>query len=151
MSDVSLRPATAADLPAIEAIVGAAYEKYTPRIGKPAGPMLDDYAALVEQAAVTLAVLAGEAVGLLVLLDAADHLLLDNIAVRPDRQGHGIGRRLIAEAEIEARRRGFRDLRLYTHATMVENLELYRRVGFSETHRVTEKGYARIYMLKKIA
>ncbi|HUN52126.1 MAG TPA: GNAT family N-acetyltransferase, partial [Candidatus Sulfotelmatobacter sp.] len=120
MSDVSLRPATAADLPAIEAIVGAAYEKYTPRIGKPAGPMLDDYAALVEQAAVTLAVLAGEAVGLLVLLDAADHLLLDNIAVRPDRQGHGIGRRLIAEAEIEARRRGFRDLRLYTHATMVE-------------------------------
>jgi len=150
VSDVSLRPATAADLPAIEAIVGAAYEKYTPRIGKPAGPMLDDYAALVEQAAVTLAVLAGEAVGLLVLLDAADHLLLDNIAVRSDRQGTGLGRRLIAFAEGEARRLGFAELRLYTHVTMVENLALYARLGFVETGRGREAGYDRVFMTKRL-
>ena len=42
-----IRPADAADLPAVERIVRAAYTMYIARIGKPPGPMLDDYAALI--------------------------------------------------------------------------------------------------------
>lgn len=40
------------------------------------------------------------------LIAKPDHLLLDNIAVRPDRQGTGLGRVLIAFAEQDATRRG---------------------------------------------
>ena len=76
--------------------------------------------------------------------------LLDNIAVLPDCQGKGFGRALIEFAEAEARRRGFGEIHLYTHALMTENIALYRRIGFVETHRVSEKGYDRVYMTKRL-
>jgi len=56
-----------------------------------------------------------------VLLPEPNYLLLDNIAVSAARQGLGLGRRLLAFAEAEALRRGYREIRLYTHQTMVEN------------------------------
>jgi hypothetical protein len=31
--------------------------------------------------------------------------------------------------------------RLYTHEAMTENIELYRRIGYAETHRVEEYGF----------
>lgn len=46
--------------------------------------------------------------------------------------------------------RGYPEIRLYTHECMVENIAMYPRLGYEESHRVTEKGYARIYMRKKI-
>lgn len=146
------RQATLQDQPAVEAIVRAAYEIYLPRIGKLPGPMLDDYGARI--AARTLSVLEqppGEIVGIIVLLPQADHLLLDNVAVRPDRQRSGFGRRLIAFAEAEARRQRFAELRLYTHATMTENIALYRRLGFIETSRGREAGYDRVFMTKRLS
>jgi hypothetical protein len=39
------RPATAADLPAIREVVGAAYAGYLSRMDRPPAPMLADYAA----------------------------------------------------------------------------------------------------------
>lgn len=56
--------------------------------------------------------------GILVLLPKPDYLLLDNIAVDPVRQGAGLGRRLLAFAEAEAMRRGYREIRLYTRSTI---------------------------------
>ncbi len=87
---------------------------------------------------------------IIVLLPRPDHLLLDNIAVRPDRQGQGLGRRLIAFAESEARRLGYAELRLYTHETMTENIALYTRLGFRETGRALEAGYDRVFMTKPL-
>jgi hypothetical protein len=34
---------------------------------------------------------------------------------------------------------------------MVENIALYRRLGFVETSRVHEKGFARVYMTKRLS
>jgi ribosomal protein S18 acetylase RimI-like enzyme len=70
--------------------------------------------------------------------------------VRPDRQGSGLGRRLIAFAESAARRQGHTELRLYTHATMTENIALYTRLGFRETGRGREAGYDRVFMAKRL-
>lgn len=147
-----IRQATSVDLPAVEAIVHAAYSGYVERIGKPPGPMLNDYRQLI--AADCVSVLeddAGAVAGIVVLLAKPDHVLLDNIAVRPDRQGQGIGRRLVAFAEAETRRRGFAELRLYTHRKMVENIALYRRLGFVETGRGSDAGYDRVFMTKPLA
>jgi ribosomal protein S18 acetylase RimI-like enzyme len=85
-----------------------------------------------------------------VLLPKVDHLLLDNVAVMPEQQGQGVGRRLIAFAEQEARRLGFAELRLYTQATMTENIALYRRLGFVETDRGQQAGYDRVFMTKDL-
>ena len=147
-----LRSARTDDRAAVEAIVSAAYSIYLERIGKPPGPMLDDYAALIEADTVTLLEEAdGVIAALIVLLPQPNHLLLDNIAVRPDRQGRGLGRRLVHFAESEARRLGYADLRLYTHATMTENIALYKRLGFEETGRGEQAGYDRVFMAKRLA
>ncbi len=147
-----LRTARPEDRTAVEAIVIAAYSIYVERIGKAPGPMLDDYAGLIAAGAVSvLEDPDGVITALIVLLPKPDHLLLDNIAVRPDRQGRGLGRRLIAFAESEARRLGYAELRLYTHETMIENIALYTRLGFRETGRGQEAGYNRVFMTKPIA
>jgi ribosomal protein S18 acetylase RimI-like enzyme len=146
-----IRRATVADRAAVEAIAHAAYSLYVERIGKEPGPMLDDYARRIDDGTVSvLEMAAGVLAGLIVLLPGSDHLLLDNVAVRPERQGEGIGRRLIAFAESEARRLGYRELRLYTHVMMVENIALYRRLGFAETGRGRQAGYDRVFMTKRL-
>lgn len=134
----------------VEAIVAAAYSPYVGRIGKPPGPMLDDYAALIARGAVSVLEADGLIAAIIVLLPKPDHLLLDNIAVRPDRQGQGLGRRLIEFAEAEARRLGYPELRLYTHEKMTENIALYRRLGFEGTGRGHQAGYDRVFMTKRL-
>ncbi|MCC7045836.1 MAG: GNAT family N-acetyltransferase [Alphaproteobacteria bacterium] len=146
-----IRPARPADVPRIRAIVDAAYEKYVPRIGKKPGPMLDDYGKLVAGRVVWVLEDEGAVAGLVVLLPEPDHVLLDNVAVDPAKAGRGIGRALIAFAEAETRRRGFGDIRLYTHEKMTENIAMYPRLGYEETHRGEQAGYSRVFMRKKLA
>jgi ribosomal protein S18 acetylase RimI-like enzyme len=147
-----IRRARPEDRAAIEAIVNAAYAIYVERIGKPPGPMLDDYAGLIADGMVSvLADADGTVAAVIVLVPQPDHLLLDNIAVRPDRQSRGLGRRLIEFAEDEARRLGFAELRLYTHEKMTENIALYARLGFVETGRGHQAGYDRVFMRKRVA
>ncbi len=146
----TLRRATDADLPAIEALVARAYGHYMARLGRAPGPMVDDYAARIAEGVVSVLEEEGRVVALLVLLPAEDHLLLDNVAVDPAAQGRGHGRRLIAAAESEARRRGLSELRLYTHELMTENIALYERHGFVETHRGEQAGFRRVFMRKPV-
>jgi GNAT superfamily N-acetyltransferase len=148
--DTAIRPATQDDVPAIERIVHDAYERYIERIGKPPGPMLDDYPARVAEGAAWVLDEAGGIAGVLVLLPAPDHLLLDNVAVDPAYHGRGLGRRLMAFAEDEARRLGHAELRLYTHVMMHENLVMYPRLGYEEFARFEQADYQRVFMRKRI-
>jgi ribosomal protein S18 acetylase RimI-like enzyme len=77
-------------------------------------------------------------------------MLLDNVAVAPAAQGSGLGRKMLEFAEAEAVEAGYRSIRLYTNEAMTENIELYTRMGYSETHRVEEKGFRRVYMSKPV-
>ncbi len=128
----------------------AAYEKYVERMGHPPGPMESDYEALVERAWVAEA--AGGStvaiVGLLVLEESVDHLLVENVAVDPGWQGRGLGTRLLHHAEAQARAAGRGEVRLYTHETMTENLAYYPRRGYRETHRESPGGFHRVFFTK---
>jgi GNAT superfamily N-acetyltransferase len=146
----AIRQATSDDVPAIERIVRDAYARYVERIGKPPGPMLDDYPARVAEGVVWVLDEGGVVSGVLVLLPAPDHLLLDNVAVDPARHGAGLGRRLISFAEEEARRRGYAEVQLYTHIMMHENLVLYPRLGYEEFARFEQAGYQRVFMRKRV-
>jgi ribosomal protein S18 acetylase RimI-like enzyme len=150
VEEIRIRAATAADVPAIVDIVDRAYRHYIVRIGKPPGPMLDDYLARVSEDLVWVLQDGPAIAGILVLLTAPEYLLLDNIAIAPERQGRGMGRRLLAFAESEALRRGYREIRLYTHQTMIENQRLYASIGYEETGRGSEAGYDRVFMRKPL-
>lgn len=145
-----IRAARADDASTVRAVVHAAYAHYVSRIGKPPGPMLDDYAKRIADDQAWVLEDAGRIVGVLVLEQTTSGFLLDNIAVLPECQGKGYGRQLMEFAEAEARRRGFGEIHLYTHELMTENIALYLRVGFIETRRVSEKGYDRVYMTKRL-
>ena len=150
MKHVEPRPATAADAAGISECVRAAYTHYIERIGQKPGPMLDDYDQVVRDHRAYVIDDGGEVVGVLVLMDKENGLLLDNVAVSPTRQGEGIGRRLIEHAESEARRLGHRHLDLYTHERMIENIAMYGRIGYEEVERRTERGFPRVYMRKRL-
>jgi ribosomal protein S18 acetylase RimI-like enzyme len=145
---LSLRRATATDLPAIKALIDAAYSRYLTRMDKPPGPMLRDYGPSVE--AGTTWVTDSPITAVLTLCPGDDHLLIENIAVHPGAQGRGIGRALMSFAEQEAARRGLTRMALVTHEVMTENQAIYARLGYAEVERRAEDGYRRIYMEKRL-
>jgi GNAT superfamily N-acetyltransferase len=113
--------------------------------------MSDDYAALIEAQRVQVLERDDAIDGLLVLIPEAEALLLDNVAVSPHAQGLGLGRTLMAIAEQTALDLGYCAIRLYTNEAMVENLAIYQRLGYVETHRGEENGLKRVYMCKVLA
>jgi ribosomal protein S18 acetylase RimI-like enzyme len=145
-----LRPATEADVPRLAELVEGAYGHYVERIGARPRPMNDDYGEVVRELQVTVAERAGEVIGLVALGVTDEGFLVDNIAVDPTHQGTGVGRALLEHAEAEARRAGFDSIYLYTHETMSENLDLYRRIGYVEYDRRPVVVGLSVYMRKPL-
>lgn len=147
----TIRKAELADATGIKDCVEAAYRGYIPRMGQKPGPMLDDYSQVISSHQVFVLEEEGQVIGVAVLVTGKEGILLDNVAVHPDRQGGGLGRQLIAFAENEALKQGSTSLDLYTHKSMTENIGLYESLGYIETDRRTESGYQRVYMRKSLA
>ena len=145
-----LRPASEDDAQAVSECVRAAYRHYIERIGRPPAPMGEDYGKAIREARVTVAESAGRVVGVLVLAPADGELLLENVAVAPSYQHKGLGAKLLAHAEAEARRRGLRSIRLYTNEKMTENQTWYAKLGYVEFDRRAEHGFARVHFRKAL-
>jgi ribosomal protein S18 acetylase RimI-like enzyme len=69
------------------------------------------------------------------MIPQADHLLIENLAVRPGGQGQGLGDALLRHAESTARARGFAEVRLYTNALFQSNIDFYTRRGYEDYRR----------------
>lgn len=145
-----IRPATPDDRAAIEAIVEAAYAIYVPRIGRRPMPMDDDYAARIAAGEAHVLEQDGAVLGVLVLEHEEDAMLIDNVAVRQDAQGRGLGARLLDFAEEAALAAGYARVRLFTNVAMTENIARYLRRGYVETHRGGESGFRRVFMEKRL-
>ena len=127
----AFRRAIAADAALVRAISRAAYARWVPLIGREPWPMTADYDAALRRHRIDLLHLEGEAVGLVEMIPKADHLLVENVAVLPEHQGQGHGRRLMAHAEAVAAALGLGLVRLYTNQRSLENIALYQRLGYA--------------------
>ena len=145
-----IRRARESDAGAITSIVHEAYAPYIARIGKQPAPMLDDYRRVIAQAMVFVVDVEGAARGVLVLEQKGDVLHVQNVAVSDQARGQGVGRQLMNFAEGQARELGCRAIELYTNELMTENILIYPRLGYRETRRAVEEGYARVFFRKTI-
>ena len=147
-----IRPATLADSAAVEVCVGAAYQKYLTRMPTPPAPLQANYAALIQRGVVYVIddPANGSVTGLIVCWPDDGAMFVDNVAVHPDHQGHGLGRRLMAFAEHLALSAQLAEVRLYTNELMTENLEFYGGLGFEETARRVDHGYRRVFLRKRL-
>lgn len=139
------------EAPVLRALVRDAYAHYMARLDREPAPMTDDYAARIAAGQAWIEEQDGVAVGALVLEDTEDGLMLDNIAVSAAMRGQGFGKKLMDFAEAEARRRGHGRIWLYTNEKMVENIAMYTRLGYAETHRAEQAGHRRVFLEKRLA
>jgi ribosomal protein S18 acetylase RimI-like enzyme len=140
MSELIFRRAGENDVETVRTLTHAAYAKWVPVIGRRPKPMNVDYEHAVRAHVIELAYLDGELSGLIEIVPAADHLLLENIAVMPAQQRMGLGHRLMAHVEAMARARGLPQVRLYTNKAFTSNLEFYQKLGYTLEREEPVKG-----------
>ena len=147
----AIRIAIASDLNAIQRCAEAAYQKYVSRIGRAPAPMVTDFENLISKGFVHVATdEENNLAGYIVFYPKDDSIHLENVAVSPDHQGQGVGKRLIVYCERQARGAGFTTVDLYTNEKMLENLSLYPALGYAETGRREEDGFRRVYFQKQL-
>jgi ribosomal protein S18 acetylase RimI-like enzyme len=147
---VTMRRAGPGDAKAIATLTNAAYIKYIPRIGRQPRPMTENYSQVLLEHPVWLLMLSDRPVGVLVLMLEHEAMLIYSVAVDPKYQKRGLGRRLLSFAEEQAQGAGYARIRLYTNERMVENIALYRRLGYEETGREPIGDTSLVHMAKTL-
>jgi ribosomal protein S18 acetylase RimI-like enzyme len=145
-----LRRATAADAPAIRALTREAYAKWVRVIGREPKPMRADFDAAIRDHRVDLLCQGERVVALIETIAEPAALLIENVAVSPNLQGLGLGRRLMAHAEGLASAMGYGEIRLYANARFVKNISLYQRLGYAITRDEPFLGGRIIHMSKTL-
>lgn len=131
-----IRLATARDQEAVEEVTCAAYQPWVEVVGGRPGPMDADFASLIGDRKVHVAVADGgsglhpSVAGVLVQAIEESALLIENVAVHPAHQHRGLGLALVTFAEDTARACGLAAVRLYTHERMATNIAWYEQLGY---------------------
>ncbi|MET8687587.1 GNAT family N-acetyltransferase [Streptomyces sp. NPDC004732] len=143
MGDLEIRPAVAADLPAIVGMLaddplGAARESPDD---------LTPYVTAFERLAgdpnqhLVVAVREGRVVGTLQLTivpglsrKGATRSIIEGVRVHADERGSGLGTRFIEWAVAESRRQNCQLVQLTSDATRIDAHRFYERLGFSASH-----------------
>ena len=147
-----LTRATGEDRDRVIEIQFAAYAKNRKLLGLEPLPLQVDYDEVFETHEVWLFQdLNAETVAALILEVRADDLLIFSIATDPRRQATGVGRHLLAAADIRARQLGHSVVRLYTGATLQHLIEWYGRNGFTIEQIEHLDDRAITHMVKQLA
>jgi GNAT superfamily N-acetyltransferase len=131
-------------------VVRAAYARWIPVIGREPRPMNADYDRAIREHQVDLMYVGSGIVGLIEMVLRQDHLWIENVAVRPEHQGMGFGRQLLARAESTAKQAGRTELRLLTNAAFEANVVLYEKTGYVVVEREPFMGGTTLYMRKVV-
>ena len=148
-------PATADQRDAVERLLRSAFIPYVRKLGRELAP--DAYAWLAPSLArgdVFVGCEGGSMVGVVATTWQGRELVIDQVAVRPERQGAGVGSCLLERIEAHARDLGAEALTLHTAEMMMDLLRLYSRQGFAEVRRARpthgKDAHFRVYLRKDL-
>jgi GNAT superfamily N-acetyltransferase len=144
LSTPSIGTATAADVPALAALINRAYrgeaslqgwttEEHLldgPRVGEAA---LRDMLSTPQATLLTYRQAAGALTGCVYLHQQGTQLYLGTLAVAPEAQAQGVGRQLLAAAKDYARQHGCTTLKITVLSARPELLAWYERHGYVRT------------------
>ncbi|MFD5039601.1 GNAT family N-acetyltransferase [Streptomyces sp. NPDC058378] len=143
MSDLDIRPAVSADIPAIVAMLAddpLGAQRESP---DDLDPYLAAFRRLVDDQNqhLTVAVRQGKVVGTLQLTivpglsrRGATRSIVEGVRVHADERGSGLGTQLIQWAVDESRRQGCQLVQLTSDATRTDAHRFYERLGFTASH-----------------
>jgi ribosomal protein S18 acetylase RimI-like enzyme len=144
MRNFALRGLTPADAPGVAAVIRAAFADQGALTEPPSSALRENAEAVAGKIAAGGGAgleAAGEWVGAVLWTPQDDALYVGRLAVAPAGRGQGLAARLIAEAEVFARERGFKRLRLHARLALPMNRRLFARLGFTEVERRAHPGY----------
>lgn len=143
-----IRLAQLQDTKALDLCARSAFAPYIPRIGREPAPMNAPFSAQIAEGLIHVLEAQGEILGYLTSFPKDGWMQLETVALHPHAMGQGHGKALIRFCEDRARHLGLLGVRLYTNAAMVENLQLYPRLGYLQTGSRREDGFQRIFFQK---
>lgn len=147
---ITIRAAKASDLEPVQRCARAAFEVYIERMGKTPAPMVADFQSHIAAGQMIVVENNERLAGYAVCYAKGRDFQLDNIAINPEFQSTGLGRKLIDYIDDLAKRQGAEAVTLYTNEKMTENLDWYISLGYTETDRRREDGFSRVYFRKPI-
>lgn len=155
MSEVTLRPATAADAEALAAVYRSAYQENR-ELGFPAKAGSATHSGVADwigEYQVFVAVADGAVVGGVRLEQtSADVVKLSRLGVHEDRKGEGVGGCLLDRAEAWGREQGAERIRLTTPGEHPFLPDIYRGRGYERagTYPLEYREYDEIVMEKRL-
>lgn len=150
--DIRIEPIRASDAGEVLTIQRAAFVSEAQIYGSadmsPLTQTLEQLEAELADAVGWVARRRGRLVGAMRAREQDGLLLIGRIAIAPDVQGEGIGRRLLAAAEAAT---SAGEAELFTGSLSEANIRLYESCGYRETERVDQgDGTAQIFMRKDL-
>jgi len=145
LNDITLCTATVADIPAIVAIIHAAFQEYDGAIDPPSGAhneSAEKIRAKMTTDEALLALLGGRAVACVLYRNQGDHMYFGRLAVLPAYRGRGIAGALIANVEAHARELGLPRVRLGVRVALPHLRTRYERLGYRVIEERRHEGYA---------
>lgn len=132
---VLIRPANAGEAEAIATLIHRAFGQYRGQL-QPDSSALSESAESIQSAMATGTILvatqAGRIAGCVSVRRKADFAYAGRLAVDPLDRGAGLGRALVARAEMLAREMGADRLRVDVRLALAENRAFFRALGFVE-------------------
>ena len=149
--DFKIRKAITNEKSQIEDIAFRAYQKYIDVIGAKPAPMIANFSNNLKNDCIFVIedVQKHQIVGYAVIVIKDNEYWLENIAVEPTKSKQGIGTQLISYVE-DYISKSASEYQLYTNIKMHENVEWYKRIGFTELKRTEVEGFERVYFIKKL-
>jgi ribosomal protein S18 acetylase RimI-like enzyme len=145
---VELRIARQQDAEAIRALTREAYAKWVGVTGREPLPMRVDYTQAIAKHRFDLLYADDALAALIETVPDGDFLLIENVAVAPNAQGRGFGKRLMKHAEELAAASGLKATRLYTNKLFTDNLRLYQALGYRIDREEALNGGIAVHMSK---
>ncbi|MCW5940847.1 MAG: GNAT family N-acetyltransferase [Fimbriimonadaceae bacterium] len=135
---VEVRIASDDELPLVYEIMRAAFEEYRGVLDPPSGALvetLDDARRSTAKGGAVLGFVEDRAVGSARFERRTGHVYCWRIAVLPVARGRGVATAMLEHIHGEARRLGYREVRLATREVMESNLRYYRKLGYEVVSR----------------